>query len=130
MSAMKYDTAFMAAFTVLAFVPALIVACSADQKAAEQKILNAADVVCAIDAFDPGLVPAEIDAAIQKACGASADIHKIVDAQSRSLARHKMALVTPLPPSCPSAQVTPAASSAPPIASAAPAASSAPTKKK
>jgi len=118
---MKYDDiAFMAALCWL-FAPALIVACSADQRAAEQKILNAADVVCAIDAFDPGLVPAEIDAAIQKACGASADIHKIVDAQSRSLARHKMALVTPLPPSCPSAQVAPpAASSAPPAASSAP----------
>jgi len=65
----------------------IVVACSPAAKQAEQRVLNVADIVCAIDAFDPGLAPADVQAALESACGKVPDIHKIVDAQTRALSR-------------------------------------------
>ena len=119
----------------------VIGACSPAMKQAEQKALNAADVVCALDALDPGLLPTEIDAAIQAACGASPDVHKILEAHQRVAARaqarlalapasasaahsansaaHSSASAPPVIPLAPSSATPPVCSSA----SAAPAAS-------
>lgn len=87
-----------------------VAACSPAMKQAEQRVLNVADAVCAIDAIDPTLPPAEAQAAIAAACGAVPDLHKIVEAQSRSLSRASARAILRATPCASAAPATPASS--------------------
>ena len=112
----------------LTIVTVITIACSPAMKQAEQKALNAADVVCALDALDPGMLPAEVDAAIQAACGASPDVHKILEAHQRVAARAQARLA--LAPSASAAHSAHSAAhssaSAPPVIPLAPASATPP----
>jgi hypothetical protein len=80
----------VAFFMLASWACGFLMHCSPAMKQAEERVLNVADVVCAIDNLDPGLPPADVQAAIAAACGKAPDLHKIVDAQKRALARVAM----------------------------------------